>query len=74
MPSVVVARRRQQLRGNVAARLAMHGAQPFQKLVNVVRVENTWQQRFEGWSVSHCASVSTSRLKMFHECDNFSVV
>jgi hypothetical protein len=36
------------LRGNVPARLAMHGAQPFQKLVNVVRVENTRQQRLEG--------------------------
>ena len=37
-------------------------------------VSRTRQQRLEGWSVSHCAGVSTSRLKMFHECDNFSVV
>ncbi len=31
----------------------MHRAQPFQKPVNVVVVENAWKQRLEGQVVSH---------------------
>ncbi len=34
-----------EFRRNVRARLAMDRAQPFQKPVNVVVVENAWKQR-----------------------------
>jgi hypothetical protein len=42
-----------EFRRNVLARLAMYRAQPFQKPVNVVVVENAWKQRLEGQVVSH---------------------